>query len=151
MWGCRPMYRLTSKSSTFAEAFQVCLRTKTQTGQLQSTLLRTGRIAKLDVTIDATELKGKRLGTTALAATSALQKKYGLQVTEELDPTTYDRLVSVVASRPMPVNQLKVKAADQLVQIQRVVRLNMTNQHVGQVQRTLAFLGYTIDLRRSSP
>src|SRR5262245_31578473 len=53
MWGCRPMYKVTSKSSTFAEAFQVCLRTKMQTGQLQSTLLRTGRIAELDVTIAA--------------------------------------------------------------------------------------------------
>ena len=51
-------------------------------------------------------------------------------------------------SRPVaarPVAQLKVTDAARLTPVTRVLRLNMTNQHVGKLQESLAFLGYPID------
>lgn len=127
------------------EALKARFTTKTQVGQLHRTLLRAGRIAKLDIKIDSKELKEKQLGATTRAAISAFQKKYGLDETGELNPATYERMLSVAASRPIPIKTLKVKTVDNLSPVSRVLRLNMTNKYVGELQQDLAFLGYKID------
>lgn len=121
------------------------LSTKTQIGQTQRTLLRALGIAKLDASIDPSELKAKQLGPTTKAAISAFQQKYKLPVTGDLDPATVARIQSVVVSRPAPARTLKVAAATQLSPVSRVLRLNMKNKHVGDLQQALAFLGYPID------
>jgi peptidoglycan hydrolase-like protein with peptidoglycan-binding domain len=88
----------------------------------------------------------KELGSTTRADISALQKKYRLLVIGELNTATCDRIVSVAASRPIPVKHLKTKEADYLVPIKRVLlRFNMTNSHVGEAQQSLAYLDYNID------
>lgn len=125
-------------------ALKARLATKTQVGKLQRTLLRAARIAKLEVHIDPNELKQKKLGATSQAAIGAFQKKYNLEATGELDPITYERLLSVAASRPIPVKTLKVKSAIHLSPVNHVLRLNMTNKYVGELQQTLAFLGFKI-------
>jgi peptidoglycan hydrolase-like protein with peptidoglycan-binding domain len=121
--------------------------TKTQISQFHHKLLRAGRIAKLDLQIDAAELKGGELGSTTRAMITALQTKYGLAPTGELSPDTLDRIESIAASRPQAVKMLKAKGATTLAPLNRVTRLNSTNQHVGKLQETLAFLGYKIDAR----
>lgn len=129
------------------EALKMRYSTKTQVGKLQRTLIRAAWIAKLDIKIDKKELKKKELGATTREVISAFQKKYGLNITGEFDVITYERIVSVAASRPVPVKTLKVKSAVNISPINRVLRLNMTNKHVGKLQQGLAFLGYKINKR----
>ena len=127
------------------DALKAHLSSKTQVAQVHRTLLRALNIAKLDARVDVNELKGKQLGPSTQAAIKAVQQKYGLPATGELDAATYDRLVSIAASIPQPAKQLKVKTAEELKPIKRVARLNMSSEHVADVQRALAFLGYRID------
>jgi len=121
------------------------LSSKTQVAQVHRTLLRALDIAKLGVRVDADELKRKRIGPSTRAAIRAVQEKYGLPATGELNAATYERLGSIAVSIPRPAKRLKVKTADELRPIKRVARLNMSSRHVGEVQRALAFLGYQID------
>jgi peptidoglycan hydrolase-like protein with peptidoglycan-binding domain len=127
------------------DALKARLSSKTQVAKVHRTLLRALNIAKLDVRVDANELKGKQMGPSTQAAIKAVQQKYGLPASGELDAATYDRLVSIAVSIPRPAKQLKVKTVDELKPIKRVARLNMNSQHVADVQRALAFLGYQID------
>ncbi|HZD00263.1 MAG TPA: neuraminidase-like domain-containing protein [Actinomycetes bacterium] len=128
-----------------ADALSARLSTKTQVGGLQRTLLRAIRMARLDVQIDPAELRQKQLGASTRAAIQAFQRRYQLPPTGEIDPATMARIESVAASRPAPPRLLKVDTAQQLQPINRTLRLNMANQHVGKLQQALAFLGYPID------
>lgn len=128
------------------EALKTRLSTKAQVAQVQRTLLRALTIAKLmDVRVDADELKGKRIGPSTQAAIKAVQSKYGLPATGELDAATYERLTSIAVSIPEPVRQLKVKNAAELKPLMKTARLNMKSAHVLEVQSALAFLGFWID------
>ncbi len=127
------------------DALTARLGTKTQVGNVQRTMLRALRIAKLETPIDVAELKEKRLGDSSKAAISAFQQKYRLDVTGELNPLTLARMETVATSRPRPVKLLKVEDARALAPVTRNLRLNMTNKHVGKMQESLAFLGFPID------
>lgn len=127
-----------------AAALDKRFTTKRQVGALQRKLLRAIRIAKLDVRIDPTELKKQEVGPTTQAAIMAFQQKYKLQAGGKLDPETFERLESVAASRPMRTKMLKVKSAETLVAPTRPLRLNMVNGRVGDLQRSLAFLGHRV-------
>lgn len=128
------------------DALKTKLNSKTQVAQVQRTLLRALNIAKLkDVRVDADELKGRKIGPSTQAAIKAVQTKYGLPATGELDATTYDRLTSIAVSIPEPVRQLKAKNAAELKPLKKTARLNMKSEHVGDVQNALAFLGYKVN------
>lgn len=128
------------------EALKTKLSAKTQVAQVQRTLLRALNIAKLkDVRIDADELKGKKIGPSTQAAIKAVQTKYGLPATGQLDAATHDRLMSIAVSIPEPVRQLKAKSAAELKPLKKNARLNMKSDHVGDVQSALAFLGFKVN------
>ncbi|MHA7291288.1 Tc toxin subunit A-related protein [Arthrobacter sp. MDT3-24] len=129
------------------DALTARLGTKTQVGNVQRTLLRALRIAKLQAQIDPTELKEKRLGDSSKAAVQAFQDKYGLAATGELDPLTLKRLDTVATSRARPKARLKVADARALAPVTRTLRLNMANKHVAELQKSLAYLGYRIDAK----
>ena len=126
-------------------ALKARFSTKTQVGQLHRDLLRVGNITKLEIKIDPTEFQKKEVGATTRQAISEFQKKYRLPITGELNPTTYERIQSVAASRPLPVKTLKAQSAVNLSPINKVLRLNATNKHVGELQQALAFMGHKID------
>lgn len=128
------------------EALKAKLSTKTQVAQVQRTLLRALDIAKLkDVRVDADELKGRKIGPSTQAVIKAVQTKYGLPATGELDAATYDRLTSIAVSIPEPVRLLKAKNAAELKPLKKTARLNMKSAHVVEVQSALAFLGFKVD------
>ncbi len=127
------------------EALKKRLKSKTQVGRFHRTFLRAGRIARLELELDAGELKRKELGPTTRAAISAFQKKYNLPETGEPDLLTMERINSVAVCRSSSPKNLHVKSAVNLVPLTRVLRLNMTNKHVGELQQALAYLGYRVD------
>lgn len=127
------------------DALAARLGTKTQVGNLQRTLLRALHVAKLQTQIDSAELKEKRLGESSKAAIRAFQEKYGLEVTEDLDPLTLTRMETVATSRPRPTARLEVADAREVAPVRRTLRLNMTNKHVPELQKSLAYLGFRID------
>ncbi|WP_308636277.1 Tc toxin subunit A-related protein [Paenibacillus silvisoli] len=127
------------------ESLKAAISAKPQVAQLHRTLLRALNTAKLgDVRVDHNELRGRAIGPTSKAAIKALQQKYGLPATGELDPDTYDRLLSLNASVPQPVSLVKPKKADEIQPIKRIARLNKKGQSINDVQSALAFLGYPI-------
>jgi competence ComEA-like helix-hairpin-helix protein len=119
-------------------------RSPTQVAGLHRKLIRAIRIAKLQIQVDPKEVKNRAIGPTTGKAILAFQKKYQLNETGILDPETYERLESVAASQPSQVKLLRVRSAQNLAPVQRPLRLNMANKHVGELQKTLAFLGYKI-------
>lgn len=121
------------------------LSTKSQATALQQSLVRAGQIAKLDVHLDAKELRQGTLGASTVAMLKAFQTKYKLPVTGEADPKTVERIVSVVASVPKATKLLKAPRGTELRLVKKSARLNMTGNHVADVQATLAFLGHKID------
>ena len=128
------------------EALKKRLNTKTQKAQVQRILLRALHVAKLkDVRINAAELTGKQIGPSTQAAIKSVQTKYGLPATGQLDAATVDRLTSIAASIPEPVRQLKARNAAELKLLKKSARLNMKNEHVGDVQSALAFLDFTVN------
>ena len=127
------------------ESLKTRFTTKTQVGKLQRELLRINRISKLGFSIDPNEFKNKELEATTRAAISAFQQKYNLEATGDINLETYDRMFSVLSSRPLTAKKLKVKSTKVPPSVNRVLRLNMVNKHVGDLQVTLAFLGHKID------
>lgn len=128
------------------EALKAKLGAKTQVAQAQRTLLRALNIAKLkEVRIDSDELKGKTIGPSTQAAIKAVQTKYGLPATGQLDAATFDRLTSIAVSIPQPVRQLKARSAAELKPLKKNARLNMKSEHVSDVQSALAFLGFKVN------
>ncbi|MFC0200716.1 Tc toxin subunit A-related protein [Paracoccus rhizosphaerae] len=128
------------------DALAARLGAKTQVGKLHRTLLRALNIAKLgDVRVDAGEIRGRKIGPSTQAAIRALQTKYSLQPTGVLDADTFDRLTALAASVPEPMRQLKARGATDLKPLKKPARLNMTSDHVADVQTTLAFLGYKVN------
>lgn len=139
--------RVTEK--VYAELERAALKarfeTKTQVANLHRILGRVARIAKLTAKVSAAETKSRKMGATTKAVILAFQAKYALPKTGALDPTTYERMASVAASRTQPVTKLTVKSPDSLKLVTRVLRLNMVSEQVGDLQRALAFFGYRID------
>lgn len=133
-----------------AAALETRFATKTQIAELQRTLLRVARIAKIDARIDPEELKGRQLGETTSAFISAVQRKYGLEATGKLDPVTYDRVRSIAGARKSRVKTLSVKTPDGLTLVRGSLRLNMTGEDVGSLQRALAYKGYAIDRKEAT-
>lgn len=126
-------------------ALRAKLSAKTQVARAQRTLLRALNIAKLkEVRIDADELKGRKIGPSTQAAIRAVQAKYGLPATGNLDIATFDRLTSIAVSVPEPVRLLRARSAAELKPLRKNARLNMKSEHVGDVQCALAFLGFKI-------
>ncbi|MEN9489936.1 MAG: hypothetical protein RJA63_385 [Pseudomonadota bacterium] len=127
------------------EALKAKLGSKTQVAELQRTLLRALNIAKLSgARIDAVELKGKKIGPSTQAALKAVQAKYGLPETGEIDIQTFDRLTSIATSIPEPKRILKARDSQSLKSVKKAARLNMQSEHVADVQSALAFLGLDI-------
>jgi peptidoglycan hydrolase-like protein with peptidoglycan-binding domain len=127
------------------DALKARLSAKTQVAQVHRTLLRALNIAKLkDVRVEVAELRGRQIGASTQAAVRAVQQKYGLRPTGELDAATNEKLESIAASIPQPMSHLKPRTAAELKPIRRVARLNMTGTHVADVQSALAFLGHPI-------
>ena len=124
---------------------RVRFNSKTQVGKLQRLLLKAGKISKLDIKIDPSELKEKKIGTTTSTFISALQSKYNLETTGNLDSNTYEKISSITASRPLPTKKMTWKNPASLSHIKRPVRLNSNNNYVAELQKTLAFLGYKIN------
>jgi peptidoglycan hydrolase-like protein with peptidoglycan-binding domain len=128
-----------------AKALTAQFTSKTQIAALQRLIGRVDRIAKLNTPISADELKARAIGATTETAIRAVQQKYGLPVTGQLDPPTYERLVSVAASRPAPKAVLRVTSTEGLAPIPKTLRLNQKSERVAGLQRALAFLGHPID------
>lgn len=120
------------------------LQSKAQVGQLQRTLLRALRTAKLEVKVAPGELRDRTIGPSTQAAIQALQKKYHLRATGEPDAATVDRMTSIAASIPPLARLLKAGQAADLQQLKKAARLNMRSAHVADVQRALAFLGFAV-------
>lgn len=107
-------------------------------------VLRTIRIAKLKVRIEPAELKKQELGPTTQAAIKDFNAKYKLKGSGKPDPETFERLESVAASRPSRKKMLRVKSAETLIAPTRPLLLNTVNGRVGDLQRSLAFLGHKV-------
>ncbi len=120
------------------------LSTKNQIGKLQSTLINVNTIAKLEIEIDPSELKEKKLGDTSQKLIRAFQKKYNLSVTGEVNKATLDKITSVSTSKGKFVKKLKAPAAKDLKTVTKTLRLNMVSPHVAEMHKSLAFLGYKI-------
>jgi peptidoglycan hydrolase-like protein with peptidoglycan-binding domain len=127
-----------------AAALESRLESRTQAKKAQRALQRAARIAGLDVTIESAELRSGELGSSTAAAVTALQKKYGLAESGQIDAATFDRIASLNASRPAPMKRLEVKHAEGLDLVRRQLRLNMAGGEVAKAQRALAFAGYPI-------
>jgi peptidoglycan hydrolase-like protein with peptidoglycan-binding domain len=128
-----------------ADALAARFSTKTQVSNLHRILRKVSRIAKLETEIHPVEVKRREVGESTKETIRAFQTKYKLPVTGELDPVTYDRIVSVARSRPKPPALLTVKSADDIAPVNRTLRLNMRSKQVGELQKSLAFFGHKID------
>jgi peptidoglycan hydrolase-like protein with peptidoglycan-binding domain len=128
-----------------ASALTKRLSSKTRASALQRKLIHVGRIAKLDLQISRDELASRTLGPTTKESVKKFQAKYGLPETGEIDPTTYERITSVAASRARPKKRLVLRQNETLTTVRRGLRLNKKGDSVGQLQRALSFLGFDID------
>lgn len=128
-----------------ASALAKRLSSKTQASTLQRKLIHVGKIAKLDVQISKDELKGRTLGPTTKEFVRKFQAKYGLPQTGEIDPRTYERIESVAASRARPIQKLVVRPSETVTAVRHGLRINKEGPAVGQLQRSLAALGFKID------
>jgi peptidoglycan hydrolase-like protein with peptidoglycan-binding domain len=117
---------------------------KNQRGILQSKLLKVSNIAKLNLTIDPTEIKNKELGTSSGALIKAFQEKYKLPATGVVDKATLDKITSVAASRGTFVKKIGAPPVTHLKTVTKVLRLNTVSSQVAEVQKNLSFLGYQI-------
>ncbi len=125
-------------------AIEARFSSKTQTAKFQRRLIHIGKIAKLDVQIDPSELKERTLGPSTADAIRSIQTKYGLSATGSLDPVTLERFNSIADSRPRPIRTLLAPASGALRGVKRTLRLNMSNEHVAGLQQNLAYLGYKV-------
>lgn len=122
------------------------LTSKGQVAQLHKTLLRAVNLAGLkDLRVDSAELKQRTIGPSTQATIKALQTKYRLPVTGTIDVATYDLLNSIGSSVAQPKQILKAASAAELKPLKKLARLNQKNQHIGDLQQGMAFLGYKID------
>jgi peptidoglycan hydrolase-like protein with peptidoglycan-binding domain len=128
-----------------ASALAKRLSSKTQASTVQRKLIHVGKIAKLDVQIAKDELKGRTLGPTTKEFVRKFQAKYGLPQTGEIDPRTYERIESVAASRARPIQKLVVRPSETVTAVRHGLRINKEGPAVGQLQRSLAVLGFKID------
>lgn len=126
------------------EAIKKMYSTKTQIGNLQASILRAAKIAKLPVEISSDELKSKKSGPATVNAIKAIQAKYKLPETGQLDKATLDRIKSIAVSRGGPKILLKKPEARALTTVNKTLRLNMVSPKVAELQRALSFLGYKI-------
>ena len=87
------------------------------------------------------------IGTTTKAAIRALQEKYGLEATGQLEPETFDLIESIAASQGTSMRKMKQVRPHELKPIRKSVRLNMQGPHVRHAQAALSYFGYAIDGR----
>jgi peptidoglycan hydrolase-like protein with peptidoglycan-binding domain len=118
--------------------------TRTKIGDLQNTILRAAKVAKVPVEISADEIKSKAIGKTTSRAIKAIQTKYNLPATGELDKATLDRIHSVAVSRGVPKPMLVAPEADRLARLKKPLRLNMVSPTVAHMQSALAHLGHSV-------
>ena len=127
-----------------AKALERQLGTKRQVALLQRAVLRAGRIARVPVSIDRTEMAQRQLGPSTQQAVRTLQTHFQLPATGQVDPVTFDRLRSVAASRPVKRAHTPTPDPSALTRVPKALRLNMTNRHVPQLQKALTFLGHPV-------
>jgi len=120
------------------------LLVKTQRGKIQSLIQKVSKVSKLDIDIDAAEIKNKEFDATTVKLIKAFQKKYKLPVTGELNKITVDKMTSVAASKGRYIKKLKTPSVDKLKTVNKTLRLNMVSPQVAEMQRNLSFLGYKI-------
>ncbi len=131
------------------EVIKKTYSTKTQIGNLQNTILRAAKIANVPVEISEEELKNKTIGATTSAAIKELQNKYKLPQTGQLDRVTLDKIQSIAVSRGTRKTLLeKVKPRD-LTIVTKVLRLNMVSPKVAELQKAMAYMGYSINEKES--
>jgi peptidoglycan hydrolase-like protein with peptidoglycan-binding domain len=121
----------------------------TQVTKLHKSLGRIKNLSKLEVNIDPAEIKARQIGSTTTAFIKAFQEKYRLPITGKIDPTTLDRIESVLASRPDAPKLLKIQSGQQLERtVTFPLRINMVRSEVKHLQQALAFAdggAYAID------
>lgn len=109
-------------------------------------ILRKKKFIKLDIAEE--EVKDNKIGDSTQVFIKAFQKKYKLPETGRLDAATDEKLESVITSiagsKPQPQKRLKIKNPAQLTRTVRSLRLNMTSDKVQNLQKGLAWLGYTV-------
>jgi len=118
--------------------------TKTQIGNLQTTIQKALKIAKLPVEISESELKAKKIGASSKKAIQELQTKYNLPATGKIDKPTLDKIQSIAASKGVPVKLIKKTPAQELRLLRGNLSVNVTSTRVSDLQKTLSFLGYRI-------
>lgn len=127
------------------EVIKKTFSTKTQIGNLQNTILRAAKIVKVPVQISEAELKNKTLGATTSAAIKALQEKYKLRQTGQLDKATLDKVKSIAVSRGIGKTLLEKVDPRSLAIVTKVLRLNMVSPKVAELQKAMAHMGYPIN------
>lgn len=102
----------------------------------------------IDTQLDTGEVAEKTIGRTTESAIRAFQKKYKLKQTGKLDVATDEKLeslaTSIAGSKPQPKRMLKAAAPRNLNRVVRFLRLNMTSDKVGDLQKGLAYIGYPV-------
>ncbi len=126
------------------EVIKKTYNTPTQIGKLQVKLQHASKIAKLPVEISPEELKNKKLGESTSNVIKAIQAKYNLPQTGELDKATLDKIQSISTSKGVSKKVMKRPSANSLTVITKPLRLNMVSQNVAELQKALSYLGYSI-------
>src|ERR1035437_2194480 len=79
---------------------------KNQRGILHSTLQKVSKISKLNLEINAAELKKKELGASSVKLIKAFQERYNLPSTGTVNKATLDKMTSVATSKGTFVKKL---------------------------------------------
>jgi len=117
---------------------------KTQRGNLQITLQKVSKIAKLNLEIAPEEINKKEIGKSSKELISAFQEKYKLTVTGEVNKATLDKMNSVAASKGTFVKKISAAPVANLKTVTKELRLNTISPQVAQLQKNLSFLGFKI-------
>lgn len=117
---------------------------KNQRGILHATIQKVNKISKLNLEIDANEIKKKELGDTSVKFIKAFQEKYKLPVTGEVNKATLDKINSVAASKGTFVKKISTPPVLDLKTVTKELRLNTVSPKVAELQKQLSFLGYKI-------
>jgi peptidoglycan hydrolase-like protein with peptidoglycan-binding domain len=102
----------------------------------------------LKTSVAKDEITRRTLGPTSREALIEFQRRYRLKPTGEMDPATDEKLLSlatsIIGSKPQPKAQLKIRRPETLTRVVNYLRLNMTGERIGELQKGLAWLGHSI-------